>query len=285
MLSNKKSIDLIECPRDAIQGISGFIPTERKIAYINQLLASGLFEYIDFGSFVSAKAVPQMSDTAAVLDGLDKRDTKLLAIVANRQGAEMGTAFEKIDFLGYPFSISETFQKRNANSTIAESFDRVKHICDLLQHKNQELVVYISMAFGNPYGDLWHEDLVLQWIDKLAALGIKRFSIADTTSEASVEAVYTLFRLVAGNFANLALSMHLHARVEEALLKINAAYDAGCRRFEGAFLGYGGCPFAKDDLVGNIPMELLLDRFNKGNIEQNMRLMDAFQNMISHDGV
>lgn len=284
MLSNKR-IDLIECPRDAIQGIRDFIPTERKIAYINQLLASGLFEYIDFGSFVSAKAVPQMSDTAAVLEGLEKGDTKLLAIIANKQGAEMGASFEKIDFLGYPFSISETFQKRNANSTIAESFERVQLICDLLQNRNQELVVYISMAFGNPYGDVWHEDIVLQWMEKLAALGIRRFSIADTTSEASVESIASLFELIAGNFAHLSLSMHLHARVEEALLKINAAYGAGCRRFEGAFLGYGGCPFAKDDLVGNIPTELLLDRFKRSTLEQNMKLMEAFQYMIRNDGI
>lgn len=285
-MSNKAEIRLVECPRDAIQGIGNFIPAEKKIAYINKLLGSGLFEYIDFGSFVSPKAVPQMADTAEVFLGLDKGDTKLLAIVANERGAESAIRLNGIDYLGYPFSISETFQQRNANSTIAESFERVKRICDLLQVGKQELVVYISMALGNPYGDLWHEDLVLEWIERLSKLGINRFSIADTTSEASVEAISSLYKLVGRQFSDFSLSLHLHARVEDALLKINAAYEAGCRRFEGAFLGFGGCPFAKDDLVGNIPMELLLDRFNKGTQVQHNALMDAFQKMISHeDGV
>lgn len=278
---NNEEIRLIECPRDAIQGINGWIPTDRKITYINKLLASGLFEYVDFGSFVSPKAVPQMADTADVLKKLDKKETKLLAIIANKQGAEMASKLPKIDYLGYPFSISETFQKRNANSTVEESFERVKYILDLLQAGNQQLVVYISMAFGNPYGDLWHEDIVLYWMERLSALGIKRFSIADTTSEASVEAVSELYGLVSRQFSELDLSLHLHARIEEALLKVNAAYSAGCRRFEGAFLGFGGCPFAKDDLVGNIPMELLLDTFGKGGEQQHVDLMEGFQTMIS----
>ncbi|SKB71211.1 hydroxymethylglutaryl-CoA lyase [Sphingobacterium nematocida] len=282
---NSSEIKLVECPRDAIQGIGDFIPTQKKITYINELLASGLFEYIDFGSFVSPKAVPQLADTVAVLDGLEKGKTKLLAIVANERGAEVASKLRQIDYLGYPFSISETFQRRNANSTVEESLERVKRICGLLQSGNQELVVYISMAFGNPYGDLWHEDLVLQWIDRLSDLGVNRFSIADTTSEASVEAVSTLYGLVADQFTGIELSLHLHARIEEAILKVNAAYEVGCRRFEGAFLGFGGCPFAKDDLVGNIPMELLLDRFGKGNQEQNMLLMEAFQKMIRHNDV
>lgn len=281
-MSNSSEIQLIECPRDAIQGIGGFIPTGKKITYINELLASGLFDYIDFGSFVSPKAVPQLADTVEVLEGLEKGKTKLLAIVANERGAQAASVLEKIDYLGYPFSISETFQQRNANSSVYESFERVKGICDLIQGNKQELVVYISMAFGNPYGDLWHEDLVIEWMDRLSTLGIKRFSIADTTSEASADAISSLYRLVAKEFSNVDLSLHLHARVEEALLKVEAGYNAGCRRFEGAFLGYGGCPFAKDDLVGNIPMELLLDRFEKGNLEQNVKLMDAFQTMIRH---
>lgn len=282
---NSSEIKLVECPRDAIQGIGDFIPTQKKITYINELLASGLFEYIDFGSFVSPKAVPQLADTVAVLDGLEKGKTKLLTIVANERGAEVASKLRQIDYLGYPFSISETFQRRNANSTVEESLERVKRICSLLQSGNQELIVYISMAFGNPYGDLWHEDLVLQWIDRLSDLGVNRFSIADTTSEASVEAVSTLYGLVADQFTGIELSLHLHARIEEAILKVNAAYEVGCRRFEGAFLGFGGCPFAKDDLVGNIPMELLLDRFGKGNQEQNMLLMEAFQKMIRHNDV
>lgn len=282
---NSSEVRLVECPRDAIQGIGDFIPTQKKITYINGLLASELFEYIDFGSFVSPKAVPQLVDTVEVLDGLEKGKTKLLAIVANERGAEAVSKLGQIDYLGYPFSISETFQKRNANSTVEESLERVKRICDLLQFGKQDLVVYISMAFGNPYGDLWHEDLVLGWIERLSDLGIKRFSIADTTSEASVEAISTLYRLVANQFSSIELSLHLHARIEEALLKVNAAYEVGCRRFEGAFLGFGGCPFAKDDLVGNIPMELLLDRFGKGNPQQIIQLMDAFQEMIGKNDV
>lgn len=284
MLSNS-GIKLVECPRDAIQGITAFIPTGKKVAYINELLASGLFEYIDFGSFVSPKAVPQLADTAQVLANLEKANTKLLAIVANERGAQEAAIFSNIDYLGYPFSISETFQQRNANSSVAESLERVKRICDTIGSGKQDLVVYISMAFGNPYGDFWDEDLVLQWIEQLSGLGIRRFSIADTTSEATVDAVSSLYGKVASQFANLELSLHLHARIEEALLKVNAAYQAGCRRFEGAFLGFGGCPFAKDDLVGNIPMELLLDRFEKGSLEQNIMLMDAFQTMIKHDAV
>lgn len=280
-MSIKKEIKLIECPRDAIQGIVDFIPTEKKINYINKLLASGLFEYIDFGSFVSPKAVPQMADTIEVLEGLDKKESKLLAIVANERGAEIVSGLHQIDYLGYPFSISDTFQQRNANSSVAESFERVRRICELLESGKQELVVYISMAFGNPYGDMWHEELVIQWMERLSELGIKRFSIADTTSEASVESISSLYSLVDKQFSDKALSIHLHARVEEALLKIEAAYKAGCRRFEGAFLGFGGCPFAKDDLVGNIPMELLLDRFEKGNEQIRMDLMDEFQKMIS----
>ena len=284
-MSNSSEIKLVECPRDAIQGIGDFIPTEKKITYINQLLASGLFEYIDFGSFVSSKAVPQLKDTIEVLEGLDKGKAKLLAIVANERGAQVASGLDRIDYLGYPFSISETFQQRNANSSVYESLERVERICDLMQSNKQELVVYISMAFGNPYGDLWHEDLVIEWMDRLSNLGVNRFSIADTTSEASVDAVASLYRQVAMQFPNAELSLHLHARIEEALLKVEAGYNAGCRRFEGALLGYGGCPFAKDDLVGNIPIELLLDRFKKGNIEQRVALMDAFQTMIEHGRV
>lgn len=283
---SSKSINLIECPRDAIQGISHFIATEKKIAYINELLASNCFEYIDFGSFVSAKAVPQLQDTLAVLEGLEKvNDTKLLAIIANEKGAEIANNYNKIDYLGYPFSISETFQKRNANSSVAESFVRVQNIVDLISTSSQELVVYISMAFGNPYADHWNMDLVLNWIDKLAQLGIKRFSIADTTGEANAQQIKDLFSILTKQYTALAFSVHLHSTIESSLLKINAAYAGGCRRFEGAFLGYGGCPFAKDELVGNVPMELLLDRFNKSNSAEMTTLMNSFQYLIKSDGL
>jgi len=283
---NSNIIKLVECPRDAIQGISNIISTDKKITYINELITSNLFEYIDFGSFVSAKTVPQMQDTAAVLEGLIKSNqTKLLAIIANEKGAEIASNYNRIDYLGYPFSISETFQLRNTNSTISESFERVQNISNIIANTNHELVVYISMAFGNPYGDEWNNDTVLYWIEKISKLGVRRFSIADTTSEANPTLIKELFFKINEKFPYLDFSIHLHSRIESSLLKIEAAYDAGCRRFEGAFLGYGGCPFAKDDLVGNVPMELLLDRFNKSNSEEMSKLMVGFQNLISIDGL
>lgn len=279
-------IKLIDCPRDAIQGLHDFIPTHKKIAYINKVLASNLFEYIDFGSFVSPKAVPQMQDTAALLEGIHKdNNTKLLAIIANEKGAEIASKYDKIDYLGYPFSISETFQRRNANSSIAESFDRVLHIMDKISNGNQELVIYLSMAFGNPYGDHWHPELVLGWADKLKTLGIKRFSLADTTAQASSFEVKELFTLVKDTHEELDLGIHLHAHPQSALLKIEAAYEAGCTRFEGAMMGYGGCPFANDDLVGNIPMEMLLDRFEKGDSDLRLSLLQSFDDLINNDAV
>src|SRR5690606_31705064 len=281
-MSNKETIQLIECPRDAIQGIKHFISTEKKINYINQLIDSNLFYCIDFGSFVSPKAVPQMQDTVQVLEGLEKKnDTKLLAIIANERGAEIAKPLPNIDFLGYPFSISDTFQQRNANSTIAQSYQRVEHIKNIMASGKQELVIYISMAFGNPYNDPWNTDLVLEWIEKLSALGISRFSIADTTSEATPESIKMLFTLIKHTFPKLKFSIHLHSRAENALLKIDAAYEAGCRIFEGAIMGYGGCPFAQDDLVGNVPMEMLLRRFGKPNESKIQTLLTEFQELIA----
>jgi len=285
-MSYNPNIQLVECPRDAIQGITHFIDTEKKVAYINQLVRSNLFEYIDCGSFVSPKAVPQMQDTAAVLADIELiNETRLLAIVANERGAEAGLKSNNLAFLGYPFSISETFQQRNANSNITESFQRVKHIQQLLAGGSKELIVYISMAFGNPYGDMWSLDLVVDWISKLSALGVKRFSIADTTAEAIPEQINELFTAIYNIFPRLDFSIHLHSSRPMAALKIEAAYAAGCRRFEGAFLGYGGCPFAKDELVGNIPMEMLIDRFQSAPPAAVFPLMDGFQNMITPYGV
>lgn len=279
---HKETIQLIECPRDAIQGIKSFIPTAKKITYINQLMESNVFDCIDFGSFVSPKAVPQMQDTVQVLEGLEKKnDTKLLAIIANERGAEIAKPLPNIDFLGYPFSISETFQQRNANSTVEQSFQRIEHIKNIMVGGRQELVVYISMAFGNPYNDPWNTDLVLDWIEKLSALGISRFSIADTTSEATPESIKMLFTLIKHTFPKLEFSIHLHSRAENALLKIEAAYGAGCRIFEGAIMGYGGCPFAQDDLVGNIPMEMLLHRFKTLNENEMQALLAGFQELIA----
>lgn len=284
-MQNNSSVQLVDCPRDAIQGIKFPIPTDLKIKYINQLIQSKLFDCIDFGSFVSPKAVPQMQDTQAVLAGLEKLDeVKLLAIIANVRGAEIGSAFPEIDFLGFPFSISETFQQKNTNASIQQAYSQVQQMQDILaKNSTQELVIYISMAFGNPYGDPWAMDLVSEWVGKLQELGVQHFSIADTTAEASPEQVGDLFVKLKEEFKELAFSVHLHSYVEDALLKVNAAYDAGCRRFEGAILGYGGCPFAQDELVGNIPSELLVDRFQKGSYAQVAPLMDAFQKMIRHE--
>lgn len=280
-MSNKETIQLVECPRDAIQGIKHLIYTDKKITYINQLIDSNLFYCIDFGSLVSPNAVPQMADTIQVLEGIEKRnDTKLLAIIANERGAEIAKPLDKIDFLGYPFSISETFQQRNANSTVEQSFQRVEQIKNIMASGKKELVVYISMAFGNPYNDLWNKDLVLKWIEKLSSLGISRFSIADTTSEASPDNIKMLFTLIKHTFPELQFSIHLHSRAEESLLKIEAAYEAGCRIFEGTIMGYGGCPFAQDDLVGNIPMEILLRRFKNPNEDKIQALLAKFQELI-----
>lgn len=284
-MPNKETVTLVDCPRDAIQGIQHFIPTHKKIAYINQLINSNLFDCIDFGSFVSPKAVPQLSDTIKVLDGLEKNDkVKLLAIIANTRGAEIGSVLDKIDYLGYPFSISETFQNKNTNSSIADAYQTVREILDIMDRNgNQELVVYISMAFGNPYNDPWSMDLVSEWVYKLNAIGVRNFSIADTTSEATVILIKDLFQKLISEFPDIPFSAHFHSPIESALLKIDAAYTAGCRRFEGAILGYGGCPFAKDELVGNIPSELLLDRFNKGSFEKVSKLMQGFQNLINNE--
>lgn len=282
---NKEQVTLVDCPRDAIQGILYQIPTEKKIAYINQLIKSQVFDCIDFGSFVSPKAVPQLSDTQAVLEGLEKDDrVKLLAIIANKRGAEIGSEMEKIDYLGYPFSISETFQKKNTNTSIAQAYEAVKEILGIMgRNEKQELVVYISMAFGNPYGDHWDMDLVSEWIYNLNAIGVRNFSIADTTSEATPDSIKDLFHKITKEFTDIPFSAHFHSPIESALLKVDAAYSAGCRRFEGAVLGYGGCPFAKDELVGNIPSELLVDRFNKANFDTMSGLMQGFQNLIKHE--
>ena len=281
---NNNNVSLVDCPRDAIQGIKNQIPTQKKIAYINQLIESKLFDCIDFGSFVSPKAVPQLSDTVEVINGLEKNDqVKLLTIIANIRGAEIGSQIDKIDYLGYPFSISETFQKNNTNANIAQAFETVKEMLDIINKGNQELVVYISMAFGNPYGNHWDMDLVSQWVSNLKNIGVKNFSIADTTSEATPESIHDLFHKLTKEHEDIPFSVHLHSPVESALLKIDAAYAAGCRRFEGAILGYGGCPFAKDELVGNIPSELLVDRFGKGSFEDVSKLMQGFQNLINNE--
>ena len=259
-------IKLIECPRDAMQGIKAFIPTETKIKYINLLLRAG-FHTIDFGSFVSPKAIPQMKDTATVLKGLqlDDTDTELLAIVANKRGANDAVQFDEISYLGYPFSISETFQLRNTNATIAESMERVKEIQDLCLKLNKKMVIYISMGFGNPYGDPWNVDICQSWVNELAALGIKHIALSDTIGVATPDSISYLFGNLIPPYPDVEFGAHLHTRHDNWRPKIEAAYKNGCRRFDGALKGYGGCPMAKDELTGNMPMEYLVSYFNEHN--------------------
>jgi hydroxymethylglutaryl-CoA lyase len=268
---------IIECPRDAWQGHHSFIPTEVKIAYINQLLRVG-FDTIDFGSFVSATAMPQVRDTAGLIDGLDisQTQTKLLTIVANERGAREACSFDKINCLGYPFSISETFQIRNTKSTIEESFSRVASIADVCQSNNKQLVIYISMGFGNPYGDVWDPEIVLRWVEKLSGLGIGIFSLADTVGVAREEDISSLFEELIVSRPDLEFGAHFHTKPQDWRTKVDAAYLAGCRRFDGAILGYGGCPMAQDDLVGNMPTEKLLGfaKENNESLSVNIALFD-----------
>jgi hydroxymethylglutaryl-CoA lyase len=259
-----KQLKLIECPRDAMQGWKTLIPTKKKIEYINQLLKVG-FDSIDFGSFVSSKAVPQMADTKEVIKELDAKNShsKLLAIIANVRGAEETAGFEKIDYLGFPFSISSTFQMRNANSTIEESLERVKEIKSICDKNEKELVVYISMAFGNPYGDDYSENIVLDWINKLVGEGIQIISLADTVGMADASQVASIVNKVISRFPVLETGVHLHSTSFNWQQKIDAALQNGCLRFDGALKGFGGCPFAEDELVGNINTELMIPYFNQ----------------------
>jgi hydroxymethylglutaryl-CoA lyase len=261
-------IKITECPRDAMQGLHEFIPTEKKINYINQLLQVG-FDTIDFGSFVSPKAIPQMRDTADVLKKLHLTTTtsKLLAIVANKKGAEDACAFHEISYLGFPFSISETFQKRNTNSSIEESLLRVDEIQRLCIKHEKQLVVYLSMAFGNPYGDKWNPEIAIKWSSKLGSMGINLISLADTIGVSTPENIKQLFIDLIPEFNNIQFSAHLHSRIETSIEKIKSAYEAGCKRFDSAIKGFGGCPMAKDELTGNIATEQLLSFFNELNVE------------------
>ena len=260
-------IKLIECPRDAMQGWKNFIPTDKKIEYINSLLKVG-FDTIDFGSFVSAKAIPQMADTKEVIGNLDLgiSNTKLLAIVANLRGAEEASVFDQITYLGFPFSVSETFQQRNTNSSIEESLKRVEEIQNLCITKNKKLVVYISMAFGNPYGDLYDEDIVFNWVEKLVELDIDIISLADTVGVATPEQVYDMTSYLVESLPATEIGVHLHSTSENWHQKLEAATKAGCKRFDGALKGIGGCPMANDDLVGNMNTEWMISYFEKNNI-------------------
>lgn len=259
-------IKLVECPRDALQGIKPFIPTSLKIEYLNQLLQVG-FDTLDFGSFVSPKAIPQMRDTADVLKGLDlSTSTRLLAIVANTRGASQAVEFDEISFLGYPFSISETFQLRNTNATIEDSLGRLMRIKELADQKNKELVVYLSMGFGNPYGDEWNVDIVSHWVEQLSSRGFKILQLSDTIGVATPDSISYLFNGLIPAYPDIEIGAHLHTTPNDWEAKLNAAYQSGCKRFDGALRGYGGCPMAKDDLTGNMPMEHIVHYFNEKSL-------------------
>lgn len=260
----KSTIDLVECPRDALQGWKADIPNDLIVRYLNTLLKVG-FHTLDFGSFVSAKAMPQMADTDEILYSLDLSNTKtkLLAIIANTRGAEEAAAHTNIDYLGFPFSISDTFQLRNTNSTIEESLIRVQEIQEICENNGKKLVVYISMAFGNPYGDPYSEGIVFKWVEKMIRMGIETISLADTVGVATPEQVYEITRMLVSVLPNTEIGVHLHSRRHNWKEKIDAALEAKCRRFDGALKGIGGCPMANDELVGNMNTELLVPYFEK----------------------
>ncbi|OWY19052.1 hydroxymethylglutaryl-CoA lyase [Sphingobacteriales bacterium TSM_CSS] len=255
---------IIECPRDAMQGLHRFIDTDVKIAYINTLLQVG-FDTIDFGSFVSPKVIPQMADTWKVVSRLDlsETDTKLLAIVANLRGAEEAAGFEQISYLGFPFSVSNTFQQRNTNASQAQAFDMVQDMYELCLKKGRELVIYLSMGFGNPYGDVWDIAILEHWIDRFVTMGVDIISISDTVGVATPEQIAEIFRNVSYYFPAVEFGAHLHTELHNWLPKIDAAFRNGCKRFDGALKGFGGCPMAQSKLVGNMPTEYLVEYFKE----------------------
>lgn len=268
---SQPKVKIIECPRDAMQGIKQFIPTEKKVKYIQALLGCG-FDTLDFGSFVSPKAIPQMVDTANVLNALDltKTRTKLLSIVANVRGATDAAKHPEIDFLGYPFSISENFQMRNTHKTIAQSVDILKEILEIAAKSNKQVVTYISMGFGNPYGDPWDVDVVGEWTEKLAEMGAKILSLSDTIGSSTPEIITYLFSNLITKYPEVEFGAHLHTTPTKWHEKVASAYEAGCRRFDGAIQGFGGCPMAKDELTGNMPTEKMLSYFNEHKIDSGV---------------
>lgn len=272
---------LIECPRDAMQGIHQFIETDTKVNYLNQLLKVG-FDTLDFGSFVSPKAIPQLKDTAEVLSQLqlDSVRTKLLAIVANTRGAADACAHQQINYIGFPFSISETFQQRNTNSSIQESLISVQEIQNLCVKNNKEMVVYISMGFGNPYGDAWNADLVAHWVQKMDAMGIRILSLSDTIGIADPKSISYIFSELIPQLPHIEFGAHLHTTPDTWEEKMEAAWQSGCRRFDGAIKGLGGCPMATDKLTGNMPTENMIDFLQKKGIETNVNLVEFQKSML-----
>lgn len=279
-----RAVKLVECPRDAMQGIERPIPTELKTRYINLLLQVG-FDTLDFGSFVSPKAIPQLADTPEVIEGLDLAEahsrTSLLAIVANKKGAEKALEYEEVEYLGFPFSLSETFQQRNTNRSQNQALDDIREILFLCKKHEKQLVVYLSMGFGNPYGEPYHPELLEQWTAKLDRLGVRILSLADTVGIASPEAVAAAFRTLVPAYPAIEFGAHLHARPDAWREKVEAAYEAGCHRFDGALRGFGGCPFAEDTLVGNVATENLVAFFkSKGaKLSIDAKKLEAAQDL------
>jgi hydroxymethylglutaryl-CoA lyase len=289
-METRPQTKLIECPRDAMQGWKTFIPTEKKIEYLQSLLKVG-FHTLDAGSFVSPKAIPQMADTAQVLQALDlsQTNTKLLTIVANQRGAEDAMLFEQVSYVGFPFSVSETFQHRNTNASIAESLERVEDIQDLCIKNGRELVIYMSMGFGNPYGDPYDEEIVFEWVNRLMAMDIPIISLADTVGMATAEQVYAMTSFLVDSLPGTEIGVHLHSTMENWHDKLDAAIRAGCRRFDGALKGIGGCPMANDDLVGNMTTELMIpmlqrdagfEGINYDALEESIQLANEIFNPI-----
>ncbi len=279
-----EKVKIIECPRDAMQGIKEFIPSEEKVRYIQSLLGCG-FDTIDFGSFVSPKAIPQMVDTASVLAQLDLSETtsKLLAIVANVRGATDASRHEEIDYLGFPFSISENFQMRNTHKTIAQSVETLQEIFNIADASGKEVVTYISMGFGNPYGDPWNVEIVGEWTERLAGMGAQILSLSDTVGTSTPEVIDYLFSNLIPKYPEIEFGAHLHTTPTKWHEKVDAAYKAGCRRFDGAVQGFGGCPMAKDELTGNMPTEKMLSYFNTEKVDSgvNWLVFEAAYNKAS----
>lgn len=265
--ANTRNIQIIDCPRDAMQGIKNFIPTGVKVRFLQSLLGVG-FHTLDCGSFVSPRAIPQMRDTGEVIErlDLDHTETSLLVIIANYRGAKTAVDYDQITYLGFPFSISETFQQRNTNATREEAFERIREIQDLVVKYNKQLVVYFSMCFGNPYGDLWHPDIITYWAHRFRDIGVRVISLSDTTGIGEPDVIGTTVAAMKSTFTDIRFGVHLHTRPENWQEKVQAAFDHGCTRFDGALKGYGGCPMAQDELVGNMATENLISFFHRKNL-------------------
>lgn len=275
------AVKIIECPRDAMQGMKAFIPTNDKVDYLNALLKVG-FNTLDCGSFVSDKAIPQMADTRLLIPrlDLDNSDTRLSVIVGNTRGAEEACEFDEITYVGYPFSVSETFQLRNTNCTIEESMNRVDEIMNVCECYGKTFVCYLSMAFGNPYGDMYDPALVEHWVDRLLESGVTRFSVSDTIGVATPELIHEVFSVLSADFPEIGFGAHFHTTPSTWREKVQAAWESGCTRFDGAIKGYGGCPMAKDELTGNMPTEKLLSFFEELQIDHGLN-KDAFLDAMS----